>query len=78
MVTEKQIFDISGFSIEKTSTLHGPGIDEPLMAENSQGAHYYHADGSGSIVALTDETEAVVERYSYSSFGEIKIQSWPR
>lgn len=73
IVIEKQIYDITGFRIEKTRTLHGPGIDEPLMAENSsQGTHYFHADGLGSITALTDQTETVVERYSYSSFGEIR------
>ena len=72
VVTEKRTFTSSGLSIEKTTTLHGPGIDEPLMNENSQGTQYYHADGLGSIVALTDVSEQVVERYSYSSFGEIK------
>ena len=56
----------------QTTFLHGPGIDEPLMAETAQETHYYHADGLGSIVALTDAPQQVVERYSYSSFGEIK------
>ena len=60
---------------ENTNYLHGLGIDEPLMAENAQGTFYYHADGLGSIVALTDGAQQVAERYSYSSFGEIKKQN---
>jgi len=72
IVTEKQTFDFNGLNTEITHTLHGPGIDEPLMAQNSQETYYYHADGLGSITALTDETEVVIEEYSYSAFGEIK------
>ena len=34
--------------------------------------NYYHADGLGSIVALTDANEAVVESYSYTSFGAVE------
>ncbi len=45
------------------------------MTENSQGIFYYHSDGLGSIVALTDAAQQIAERYSYSSIGEIKIQS---
>ena len=35
--------------------IHGPGIDEPLARIDGSGAvAYYHADGLGSIVAMTD------------------------
>jgi len=34
---------------------------------------YYHADGLGSIVALTDPSGAVVERYIYDAFGNATI-----
>ena len=30
---------------------------------------YYHSDGLGSVVALTDSTGAVVERYTYDVYG---------
>ena len=62
--------------------VHGPGIDEPLMMErdlNSNGIFedterfFYHADGLGSIVALTNNTGQVVERYRYDSFGQPTI-----
>jgi RHS repeat-associated protein len=55
-----------------TAYTHGPGIDEPLsLARNGQ-KYYYHADGLGSITSMTDSTQAVVNRYSYDSFGVVK------
>jgi RHS repeat-associated protein len=34
-------------------------------------SRFYHADGLGSIRALTDETGQVTDRYSYTAFGEM-------
>jgi len=34
--------------------------------------YYYHADGIGSIVALTNNTEATVEGYTYDTFGKFQ------
>lgn len=65
----------SGISkIETTKYLHGPGIDEPLEIERKGEAFSYHADGLGSITALTDSKQKAMESYSYSSFGELKRQ----
>ena len=36
----------------------------------SEVKYYYHFDGLGSVVALTDTNADVVERYSYNVFGE--------
>lgn len=36
--------------------------------------YYYHADGLGSIIAITDSNGNVVQRYEYNSFGEITYQ----
>ncbi len=58
--------------IETASYVHGPGIDEPLAIERKGEVFYYHADGLGSIAALTDKKQKVVESYTYSSFGELK------
>jgi RHS repeat-associated protein len=53
--------------------VHGPGIDEPLARNNGSSdgsaSYYYHADGLGSIVAITDANEDIVQRYSYDTFG---------
>jgi len=53
----------------KTSFIHGPGIDEPLAMIEGRDTYYYHADGLGSIVAMTDDSLNIVQHYSYDSFG---------
>ncbi|MEK6589353.1 MAG: RHS repeat-associated core domain-containing protein, partial [Nitrospinota bacterium] len=60
--------------------VHGLGFDEPLAVEKRIHTHlrhnshtyYYHADGLGSITALTDGKGKVVQRYNYDSFGKFK------
>ena len=53
--------------------VHGAKVDELLTKISSTGAVYYHADGSGSTVALTDETGSVVESMTYDAFGAATI-----
>ncbi|HLO01014.1 MAG TPA: RHS repeat-associated core domain-containing protein, partial [Pyrinomonadaceae bacterium] len=55
----------------------GPGIDEPLIMEKNGQSFYYHADGLGSVTDLTNQTGAVIQRYTYSSFGKIESQLDP-
>ena len=55
-----------------TRYVHGLGIDEPLSIEKKGKIYYYHADGLGSITALTDGKGKVVQRYEYDSFGKLK------
>ena len=57
---------------ETTKYIHGLGIDEPLAVEQKGNAYYYHADGLGSIIALTDARQKVVQTYTYDSFGNMK------
>jgi RHS repeat-associated protein len=59
-------------NVELTKYVHGPGIDEPLAIEIGKEIYYYHADGLGSVAALTDSKQKIVESYTYSSFGELK------
>jgi len=54
--------------------IHGPGIDEPLAAEDEAGnLTFFHADGLGSIVKETDEAGQVVSSYRYDAFGNIEV-----
>ena len=53
------------------SYLHGPGVDEPLAMERKDKVYFYHADGLGSITALTDKHGNVVRKYDYDSFGNM-------
>ena len=64
--------------------IHGPSRDEPLVLEvgyhnhhrnfQPQYIYYYHADGLGSIVGLTNAIGHLVQVYKYDSFGNIKNQ----
>lgn len=59
--------------------VHGPGIDEPLARENAAtGASlYYHADGLGSIVRLTDGAGTTVKTYRHDAWGNIESEAGP-
>ncbi len=53
--------------------VYGPGIDEPICMIDVSGGnkvYYYHFDGLGSVIALSDVNSVIVERYSYDVFGE--------
>ena len=47
----------------------GQSIDEPLAMQRGTTIDYYEADGLGSITSLMDSTCAVVQGYTYDSFG---------
>ncbi len=68
---EDILFELDGSGNIITEYLHGPGIDEPIAMIRNNQTYYYHADGLGSIVAITNATGAVVQRYEYDSFGQI-------
>lgn len=57
---------------ETTKYVHGPNIDEPLAMTRDKEVYFYHADGLGSVVALTDSAGRVVQTYEYDSFGNMQ------
>lgn len=57
-------------NITKTYT-HNLAIDDPLAMTTNGQTYYYHKDGLGSVVALSDSTGTVVQKYDYDSFGNI-------
>ena len=54
--------------------IHGPGVDEPLSVTTGNGTYYYHADGLGTITALTDAEQKIVQEYEYDAFGNLHDQ----
>jgi len=50
--------------------VYGPGIDEPICMIASGQRYYYHYDGLGSVVALSNMNGQFVESYSYDVFGQ--------
>jgi RHS repeat-associated protein len=45
--------------------------DDLLAVLRSTGTRHFHADGLGSIRALTDETRALTDTYAFTAFGEL-------
>ena len=53
----------------------GAGIDEPLALTGSGGTYFYHADGLGSIISLTNGTGQFAASYVYDSFGKLNTST---
>lgn len=66
------ILEYDGAGAVANKYVHGPSIDEPLAVTTGKDTYFYHADGLGSIVALTDQAGKVVQTYEYDSFGHLK------
>ena len=47
--------------------------DQPLLLRTGGDEYWYHCDGMGSVIALTNAQGAVVERYRYDPFGRTTI-----
>ncbi len=71
---EDILFELDGNNNIITEYLHGSGIDEPIAMIRGGQTYYYHADGLGSIIAITNSAGQVVQKYEYNSFGEITYQ----
>ena len=53
----------------------GEGVDEPLAALRGRDTGFYEQDGLGSVSSLTDSTGAVLNSYTYDSFGNLSASS---
>jgi len=54
--------------------IYGPGVDQPLCmidVNDSNAVYYYHYDGLGSVVALSDAAGDTVQLYEYSVYGQV-------
>jgi RHS repeat-associated protein len=60
---------------------YGAYVDEPLLmlscselagGGRTETAYYYHQDRNFNVIAMTDDTGQLVDRYSYSAYGEIE------
>jgi len=79
-VTTKYIYDASGRLLAEANAsnvitryyIYGNGL---LAMVTPEGQTYcYHFNGIGSTVAITDNTQAIVNQYSYDVFGNIANQ----
>jgi len=72
---EDIVLEYDGSNVLQASYTHGLGTDEPLIMNRGGVNSFYHADGLGSIVDLTDNLGTVVQSYVYDSFGNIVLQN---
>ena len=67
----QRLGDYSSAGALQQRYVYGIGMDEVLIKVTSAGVKtYYHGDHQGSIIAITNNTGAVTNRYKYSPFGE--------
>ncbi len=67
----QRLGDYSSAGALQNRYVYGIGMDEVLIQVTSAGVKtYYHGDHQGSIIAITNNTGAVTNRYKYSPFGE--------
>ncbi|MDO8526089.1 MAG: RHS repeat-associated core domain-containing protein, partial [Deltaproteobacteria bacterium] len=51
----------------------GVAIDQLIAMERGEETYFYHTDTLGNVVALTNASGAIVERYTYTAYGEVEI-----
>jgi RHS repeat-associated protein len=66
--------ELNASGTEQARYYHGAMIDE-LLLRITANTYYYHHDGLGSTIALTDSTGALVESYTYDVFGAATIMA---
>lgn len=66
----QRIADYNGTTLQNRY-VYGPGLDEVLIQVASGGTKtYYHQNWQGSVIAQTNSSGAVTNRYKYSAFGD--------
>ncbi len=63
--------EVQGVSISRY--IQGPGIDEPLAADDGAALVHLHADGLGSVAKTTNATGAVTSVRQYDAWGNLEV-----
>lgn len=72
---DQVIVEYSGSGQMLRRYVYGQGIDEPISMATTSARYYYHFDGLGSVIVLSDNAGNIVETYSYSPYGEVNQAS---
>jgi RHS repeat-associated protein len=70
---EDIVLETDGAGVEQARYTHGPGIDNPLKLRRGEASYCYHEDPLGSVVLLTDATQAMANSYAYDAFGRMIV-----
>ena len=61
--------------VSRATYVYGNYIDEGLTMDRSGQTYYYHQNALWSVEALTDNTGAAAERYSYDAYGHVSVMN---
>jgi RHS repeat-associated protein len=59
--------------VETASFIYDDGIDHPIAMITDAHTYYYHTDTRNNIAMMTNESGAVIERYTYDPYGKVTI-----
>jgi RHS repeat-associated protein len=60
-------------AVTQATYVYGNYVDEVLTMDRGGQVYYYHQNALWSVVAVTDSTAAVVERYRYDAYGFVSV-----
>lgn len=66
-IGEQMIEEFSG--VNHVSYIYGNDIDEALLMNKNDNTYYYHTNQLGSVLSLSDNLGALVERIDYDVYG---------
>jgi RHS repeat-associated protein len=71
---DRAVAEYNGTGTLLRKYIYGPGLDEPIMmivpGDPNETVYYYHYDNLGSVIGLTNDTGAWVEKYAYTLYGK--------
>jgi RHS repeat-associated protein len=68
---QRIIEERNGSDLVRATYTHGTYIDEPLTMDRGGQRFYYHSNKQFSTYALTNSAGQIVERYSYTPYGQV-------
>ena len=70
---ENILFEYNEQNILTAKYTHGLNTDEHLGFERDSSKYFFHTDHLGSTVAISNQAGEVIQKHSYSTFGEMKV-----
>lgn len=67
---DQSILETDSSGTTQARYIYGTEIDEPIIMMRNGNTYFYHFDGLGSVVNLTDSSGNVIESYSYDVYGQ--------
>jgi len=62
--------EYNGNNIMQRRYVYGPGIDNPLMVLEGTTKKYLHIDGKGSVLAASDTTGGITNKFNTDVYGQ--------